>query len=305
VSSERLATDEELRRCHDQDLIEFISGCYSSVIRTLYPEGLPEGENVEWLPDTLAITYFPERSRVKNGPLHLKAGLYCCDTSTPIMKFTAEEARKAAALAIDAAKRLQTGEKLIFALCRPPGHHAAPRAYGGFCYYNNAALAADILSKDGKVGILDIDYHHGNGTQEIFYKRNDVYFISLHADPDVDYPYYWGSAEELGEGPGLGFNKNFPLPHGTSFVEYEPHFNEAVSIIRKFDPKNVVVSLGLDAAAGDPICQFLLHPPDYYKMGTAIKSFGKPVLVVQEGGYSADEVLFSCLTAFLRGLSGQ
>jgi len=304
TESEREATDEELRSCHKQDLVDFVSGCHKSVMTTLYPDGAPKGQKVEWLPDTLAITRFPELNRIKNGPLHLKAGLFCFDTSTPIMEHTASAARKSAALALDAAKVLQKGENLVYSLCRPPGHHASTAAYGGFCYYNNAALAAEVLVKDGKVVILDIDYHHGNGTQEIFYQRNDVYYISLHADPDVDYPYFWGAADELGEAAGLGFNKNFPLPHGTSFVEYEPHFNEAVSIITKYDPKTLVISLGLDAAAGDPICEFLLHPPDYYKMATTLRKLGKPILVIQEGGYSANETLYACLGAFLRGLKG-
>jgi len=155
-------------------------------------------------------------------------------------------------------ENLKEGNKSsqIYALCRPPGHHATQNFFGGYCYFNNAALAAQLLSKNGRVVVFDVDYHHGNGTQDIFYERNDVYYISIHGDPNTEYPFYSGFAEELGKGEGLNFNKNFPLPTGTKWDNYKPIYEQALEIIGKYNPTYIVVSLGLTLRTAIPYANF-------------------------------------------------
>jgi len=297
----REATQQELEQVHTSELINFVNNAWQSLFT------FTNNENAEVIVDMCP----PICRNVQFKPkvLHSQAGYYCIDISTPIGKNTAKIARTSAAIAIDAAKRLssslsqaKSSSELIYALCRPPGHHATRDRYGGYCYFNNVALAAEILSKHGRVVVLDVDYHHGNGTQDIFYERNDVYYISLHGDPEYEYPSYAGAADELGVGVGLNFNKNFPLPVDTDWSNYKPAFNEAIDIISKFNPTTILVSLGLDAADGDPICKFHLKPDNYYEMGTAIHNLGKPILVVQEGGYSENEMLGACAGQFIKAL---
>jgi len=191
---------------------------------------------------------------------------------------------------------------IIYALCRPPGHHATKNFHGGYCYFNNAALAAEVLSKSGPVVVFDVDYHHGNGTQDIFYERKDVYYISIHADPATDYPFYSGTAQERGTGEGLNYNRNFPLPRGTTWKEYKPIFEEALQVIRNYNPSSLIISLGLDTADGDPISKFHLVPNNYSEMGHLLKQLNIPLLVIQEGGYANEEILGSCASSFIKAL---
>jgi acetoin utilization deacetylase AcuC-like enzyme len=214
-----------------------------------------------------------------------------------VLAGTWEASYWAAQCALAGAARLRAGAPAAYALCRPPGHHAAADLYGGFCYLNNAAIAARALGE--AVAILDIDYHHGNGTQMIFYEDPTVLFCSLHAHPDDDYPYYWGAAEERGAGRGLGFNHNWPLPPGTGDDVYLTALDEALGVIRRFEPRFVVVSAGFDTAPGDPVGGFSLSAAALAEVGRRIAALGRPTLIVQEGGYLLDR-LAEYAVAFLR-----
>ncbi|MBC8372853.1 MAG: histone deacetylase family protein, partial [Planctomycetes bacterium] len=169
---------------------------------------------------------------------------------------------------------------------RPPGHHAGKRTFGGFCYFNNAAIAAHRLSEVGKIAVLDIDYHHGNGTQDIFYDRNDVLTLSIHGHPRIAYPHFSGFADETGEGRGLGFNRNFPLPEGADGKAHIGAFEKAVDQIERFKAAMLVVSLGFDMLKGDPTGSFRVPVSTMNRIGRRLGSMGLPLLVVQEGGYS-------------------
>jgi acetoin utilization deacetylase AcuC-like enzyme len=178
---------------------------------------------------------------------------------------------------------VQGGEQAAYALCRPPGHHAGVDLYGGFCYLNNAAIVARHLG--ARVAILDVDYHHGNGTQSIFYADPSVLYCSLHAHPDLDYPYYWGYADEMGQGEGRGTNRNYPLPLGISDEVYLATLKQALQDIHDFSPRFLVVSAGFDTVAGDPVGSFSLTTDGVAQVGEAIAGLSLPTVVLQEGGY--------------------
>ncbi|HOT91877.1 MAG TPA: hypothetical protein PLJ78_07525 [Anaerolineae bacterium] len=180
----------------------------------------------------------------------------------------------------------------------PPGHHAMPDQYGGFCYLNNVAIAARSLQTDGPVAILDLDYHHGNGTQAIFYDDPAALFCSLHADPDLAYPFFWGRADERGSGAGLGLNHNWPLPLHIGEAEYLAVLDEALRVIADFAPRYLLISLGLDAAEGDLIGKFHITPQGFHTIGRRIAALGFPAVIVQEGGYRI-ETLGNNAVAFL------
>lgn len=289
----RLATDEELLTVHSPELVHFLTHAYAEWVKD-YP-------NQELLPEAFtpvaATTHLPRWL-----PVH--AGHYCLDTATPIGLHTNQIARQAAALALDCADRFLTGEnRLAYALCRPPGHHAMRGRYGGYCYFNNAALAGKKLAERGRVAILDVDYHHGNGTQEIFYHSDEVLFLSIHADPDEEYPYFSGYADEIGAGIGTGYNRNYPLPlHTTDWNVYRPALENALNQVTAYDCWCIVVSFGLDAAATDALGKFQLTPDDFQQMGQLIAGVGLPVLAVQEGGYSEEQALGEVAAAFVTGL---
>jgi acetoin utilization deacetylase AcuC-like enzyme len=194
--------------------------------------------------------------------------------------------------ALAAAKAITQGERAAFALTRPPGHHAGADFFGGYCFLNNAAIAAQALRDAGvgRVAILDIDFHHGNGTQAIFYGRADVFFASVHGDPHTEYPYYLGYADERGEGEGLGFNLNLPLPRGASFALWRDALVRALQGIQAFGAEALVVSLGVDTFAGDPVAGFGLQSPDYFLVGQDLAAAGLPTAFVFEGGYAVAEI---------------
>jgi acetoin utilization deacetylase AcuC-like enzyme len=231
---------------------------------------------------------------VRRRPLDLeridaRLGLYSFDASSPIAEGTWEGAYWSAQAALTALGALLGGENSAFAFCRPPGHHCGADYLGGYCYLNNAAIAAEAAVAAGRrVAILDIDYHHGNGTQDIFYARGDVLFVSIHADPRTDYPYYWGHADEAGEGEGEGANLNLPLPHGTGLDAYLPALERALERIATHAPDLLVCSFGADTYEGDPIADFRLATEDYAELGRRIAAAGLPTLVVMEGGYAVD-----------------
>ncbi|HEY9114281.1 MAG TPA: hypothetical protein VIN10_06245 [Bacteroidales bacterium] len=213
------------------------------------------------------------------------AGYYCIDTFTPLNKNAYLAARRAVDCALTCADSLLDGYKAAYALVRPPGHHAETRVFGGFCYFNTNAIAANYLTRFGKVAILDIDYHHGNGQQEIFYEREDVLTVSIHGHPSFAYPYFSGYSDEKGSGSGLGKNINFPLKEKINGEEYRKTLEQALKKIKQFSPDFLVLALGLDTSKNDPTGTWSLLANDFKENGKMIGQFGLPVLVVQEGGY--------------------
>ena len=219
-------------------------------------------------------------------------GLYSFDSGTPLTAGTWAAARLGAEIALTAQRHIRAGERAVFALSRPPGHHAGPDFLGGYCFINNAAVAAQAFLDDGaqRVAMLDVDYHHGNGTQTIFYDRADVLFQSLHGDPRTEYPFYLGHADETGQGTGAGFNQNYPLPAGCDNERWFAALAQACERIRRYAPQALVVSLGVDTFADDPISKFQLREPEYVRLGQALAALGLPVLFILEGGYAVAEI---------------
>ncbi|MCU0521317.1 MAG: histone deacetylase family protein [Anaerolineae bacterium] len=211
---------------------------------------------------------------------------YTYDYEDPILEGTWEAAYWSVQVALTAAELARAGERIGYALCRPPGHHATPDQYGGFCYLNNAAAAARFLSPEGRVAILDLDYHHGNGTQAIFYADPTTLYVSLHADPASDYPHYWGFAGETGTGAGLGLNLNLPLPLHCSDARYLAALERGLEATARFAPKYLVLSLGADAVIGDDIGKFDLSLEGWSEAACRTASLGVPTVIVQEGGYN-------------------
>lgn len=231
-----------------------------------------------------------------------QAGFHQADTSCPISAGTWEAAYWSAQTALSGADAVIAGDRAVYALSRPPGHHAFGDLAGGFCFLNNSGIAAEAFLKAGlRPAILDVDVHHGNGTQGIFYQRRDVLTVSIHADPIRFYPFFWGHAEERGEGAGLGYNLNLPLPRGTDDAAYLEALGVALARIRSFGADVVVVALGLDAHENDPFRGFRVTTPGFARIAAAIARLGLPALIVQEGGYLQPD-LGASLTAFLGGI---
>ncbi len=221
-----------------------------------------------------------------------RMGRYAFDTGSPLTSGTWIAAREGAFCALSAAHAVSDGARAAFALSRPPGHHAGADFFGGYCFLNNAALAAQALRDHGleKVAILDVDYHHGNGTQAIFYDRADVLFASIHGDPKTEYPFFLGHADETGTGAGGGFNFNLPLPRGTGFAVWREALRLALRRIADFRPQALVVSLGLDTFEGDPISGFQLGTRDFLAVGHDIAGADLPTVFVFEGGYAVAQL---------------
>ncbi|MBI5019179.1 histone deacetylase family protein [Candidatus Gottesmanbacteria bacterium] len=215
-----------------------------------------------------------------------KRGEFTFDMYTPVSSTTYQVACGSAMAALTAASVVRRGERVSYALCRPPGHHAEVSRMGGYCYFNNAAVAANYLSTRGKVTVLDIDVHHGNGTQHIFYERSDVQVINIHADPKDKFPFFSGGANETGAGLGSMFNTNYPLSLGTADVAYDRTLVAALKRIREFAPEYLVVSVGYDAHVNDPIGGLRLSTPYYRRMASRIAALNLPTVLVQEGGYN-------------------
>ena len=240
--------------------------------------------------DEKTIVYpevFPIR-RPERAPKALedRAGYFCADTFTPITHAVYDAARHSVDVALTAASLILEGERYAYALCRPPGHHAERRIFGGFCYFNNSAIAADLLCKTGKVALLDLDYHHGNGAQDIFYKRSDVYTLSIHGHPRNSYPNFSGYADERGEDEGKGFNRNWPLEPPVDDARYLEILDDALGTIRRFKPAYLVVSLGFDIMRGDPTGSFDITVDGLESIARRLAGLRLPTLVVQEGGYA-------------------
>lgn len=283
-------------RVHDAGFVAFLA--------TAWADWVAEGRRHDALP-----LVWPVRSlRGDRVPEYIdgKLGYYSMDAGVPITAGTWQAVQAAADVALTGARALLDGAPSAFALCRPPGHHAASAAMGGYCYLNNAAIAAQYLADQGRsrIAILDVDYHHGNGTQQIFYERADVLFVSLHADPRVEYPYFLGYADERGAGAGEGFTRNYPLPLGTAWDAYGAALADACGTLRTFGPDALVVSLGVDTYEHDPISRFRLRMEDFAKIGAHVARLECPTLFVLEGGYAVEDIgvnTVNVLTGFEEG----
>jgi len=232
------------------------------------------------------------RTDIEPDNFAARMGLYSFDAGTPLTSGTWVAARTGAECALSAAQHLVDGGRSAFALSRPPGHHAGADFFGGYCFLNNAALAAQYLRNSGveRVAVLDVDYHHGNGTQAIFYDRPDVFFASLHGDPRTEYPFFLGYADETGQGAGVGANLNLPMARGTDYQQWSAALEVALAAIGRFGAQALVLSLGVDTFALDPISGFALQSEDYLRMGERIAKLGLPTALVFEGGYAVDAV---------------
>jgi acetoin utilization deacetylase AcuC-like enzyme len=276
---------------HDADLVEVVEHAWTDALAA----GDADGSR-PLIPDTYLLGAYPGPMHLDSLPdgAHRRLGAFCFDSATPIVAGTAAAARAAVDVALTAAAIVADGAPLAYGLCRPPGHHAARRMLGGYCFYNNAAIVAEwLLGERGfsRAAILDIDYHHGNGTQQLFWERGDVLYVSLHADPARAYPYFSGYAAETGAGDGAYLTRNFPLPAGTDLDGYASELSTALRLIGAFEPDApVIVSLGFDTFERDPIGDLALRTPDYREIGAMIGALGAPVVALQEGGYAVDAI---------------
>lgn len=278
--------ERHIRAVHDRTLVEFIRRACAKVPanRSIYPYVFPVRR-----PDRLP------------KDLPLRAGYFCIDTFTPLNANAWLAARRAVDCTLTAASEVVEGALLAYALVRPPGHHAERRVFGGFCYLNNAAIAAHYLSRYGKVAVLDIDYHHGNGTQDIFWTRDDVLTVSIHGDPAIAYPYFSGFRDEIGEGAGRGFNLNIPLAEKAQPADQRKALERALRRIRRHAPDFLVLAVGFDTAAGDPTGSWRNRPQDFRRLGEMIGEAGPAILAVQEGGYRT-RTLGTNAACFFQGL---
>ena len=235
-----------------------------------------------------------------------RAGWWGLDTAAPIVQGTYGAARWAVDVALTTADLVFGGETAAYGLCRPPGHHAARSMFGGYCYFNNAAIAAHAIAtaSDEPVAIIDVDFHHGNGTQQIFWRRGDVLYTSIHGHPERQYPYFLGHEDERGEGPGSGANLNVPLPAGTTDEAYLTAVDRCVDAIGATKGSVVVVSLGFDTYGQDPIGDFALTTAVYHEVGRRVAALGRRLVILQEGGYHRPS-LGENARAWLRGAEGR
>ena len=291
---------------HDQGLLRFLESAWTGVVRTalqrdyLVADTYPSRAMFEGMSDA-ALARLREPVAVEG-----RAGWWGLDTANPIVAGTYDAARGAVDVALTTVDLVLGGEPIAYGLCRPPGHHAARSMAAGYCFFNNAAIAAEAIVREAgqRVAILDLDFHHGNGSQQIFWRRGDVLYASIHGDPARIYPFFLGHADERGEGPGAGMNLNLPLPAGTDDDAYLVALDQALEAIAASPGEVVVVSLGFDTYRDDPICDFALTTPVYHEVGRRVAALGRRMVVLQEGGYHL-ESLGSNAVNWLRGASGR
>lgn len=274
----------------DMGLVEQVhTGPYLEFLQTAWNLWEAEGFDGEALP-----TVFPARRMQQREPDFIdgKLGYYAMAIETAITAGTWRAAQSSAACAVTAQRLVTAGDRQVFSLCRPPGHHAASDLYGGYCFLNNAAIAAEGFIRDGasRVAILDVDFHHGNGTQDIFYQRDDVMFLSLHGDPLDAFPHFLGYADEMGAGAGEGFNVNYPMPKGTPFEQWQQALTDACKKVTEYAPDALVISLGVDTFESDPISFFMLQSDDFTRYGEQLGGLKLATLFVMEGGYAVEEI---------------
>jgi len=289
--SERGFSDIHAPAPVDMGLIETVCAPdYLDFLRTAWDEWKAAGFGGE----IIAASFPARRMQIARPPRNIdgKAGYYALASETAITSGTWAAALSSAASAQSAARHVLDGARSAFALCRPPGHHATADMYGGYCFVNNVAVVAEQCRRDGaaKVAILDIDFHHGNGTQDIFYARDDVFFASLHGAPEDAFPYYLGYADETGTGAGEGATANYPMAPGTAYDTWSAALDEAIARIRGFGADILVVSLGVDAYKADPISFFKLDSPDFLDCGRRIAGLALPTVLCMEGGYAIEQV---------------
>ncbi len=282
---------EAVTRVHDANFLSFLETCWDEWVASGF-----EGEAIP--------TVWPSRGmQQQRVPRHIegKIGYYSLAAETAISDGTWEAARASGDVALTAQTALRDGARGAFALCRPPGHHAASDMFGGYCFINNAAVATQAFLDQGaaRVALLDVDFHHGNGSQAIFYDRSDVMFLSLHGDPSEAFPHFLGYADETGHGAGQGFNHNYPLGPGTDFATWKAALNNACSKINNYGPDALVISLGVDTFENDPISFFKLCSDDFIRYGGIIASLGLPTLFVMEGGYAVEEIGINAVNVLL------
>lgn len=276
---------------HDPGYVEFLRDTCTELAAARTPDREP----------ALYPSVFPyqpgQRARISKA----RFGEYCFDTYTPLLPGTFDATLRMASAAVGAAEAVADGEPVAYALGRPPGHHAERARCGGYSYLNGTALAADRLSRQGSVAVLDVDVHHGNGTQHLFYDRPDVLTVSIHGDPAGLFPYFSGYPDETGTGRGLGFNRNLLLPPKTDDHGYQPALETALEVIARHRPTFLVVALGFDAHVEDPIGGLALSTDYFGRMAVLVRQLGVPTVLVQEGGYRL-EALGACAAAFARGM---
>jgi acetoin utilization deacetylase AcuC-like enzyme len=286
-----------IERVHSQPYLRFLQGAHA--------EWLALGGEGEAFPAVWPVRTLRHDVEPKN--FSARMGLYSMDNGTPLTEGAWSAAYWGAQATLSGLDALRTDpQRAAYVLTRPPGHHAGRDFFGGYCFVNHAAVAAQAARDQGaaRVAVLDVDYHHGNGTQAIFYDRSDVLFVSLHGDPMTEYPFYLGHADERGEGAGVGFNLNLPLAAGTGNQAWLAALDEALARVRAYAPEVLIVSLGLDTAVEDPICSFSLQRPEFEEVGRRLASMALPTLLVQEGGYAV-EAVGAHLLAVLRGFTAQ
>jgi acetoin utilization deacetylase AcuC-like enzyme len=285
-----------ITRIHDAGMVD--------LLRT----GFAEWEKLGRRGGAFPFTFFTRGFRADRVPETLEGRLayYCFDAGTPLTATSWQAIESSAHVALTGAAAIAQGASSIFSLCRPPGHHAGSDHYGGYCFINNAAVAAQHLLDQGakRVAILDVDYHHGNGTQQIFYARNDVLLVNIHATPDQEYPYLLGFADEPGMGAGEGFNLNLPLSWGTDWAGWSAALETGCQRIADYAPDVLLVSLGVDTYLKDPISQFKLDHEHFTRMGARIAALGLPTLFVMEGGYAVAEIGVNAVNV-LTGFEGR
>lgn len=269
---------EPIYAVHNKDYIDFLASAWTEWLAS------EAKDKSTLLPATFALRRHPQKPTSLLG----RAGYYMMDLSACIVEGTYVAALASANCALSAAEAVANRERVAFALCRPPGHHAGKDYAGGYCFINNAAVTANELSTEGKVALLDIDYHCGNGTQDIFYDRDDVLTISIHADPSFEYPYYAGYASETGSGSGLRYHKNYPLDKGTDDARYLSTLEDALSLTRNFEANYLIVSAGMDIYADDPLGTIKVTTEGIREIGKRIAALALPTVIVMEGGYNND-----------------
>ena len=283
-----------IRRVHSAGFVNFLQNAWS--------DWQALGRSHDMLPMTWPIRRLRD---IEPGDIDGKLGFYSFDAGAPITAGTWQAITSSANVALTGQAELGKGARGVFSLCRPPGHHAAADYMGGYCYLNNAAIAAQAMLDQGakRVAILDVDYHHGNGTQSIFYDRDDVFVANIHGSPSFEYPHFLGYADETGAGRGEGFNLNLPLAAGSAWDIWGAALETACQRIAAYGPDVLLVSLGVDTYQNDPISSFKLDSPDYLRMGERIAALGKPTLFVMEGGYAVAEIGINAVNV-LEGFQG-
>ena len=292
---------------HDPGLVRYLETAWQDWQSKAAASPGP-AKGAEIFPDTIVHPALREGMTPFHQPAAAigRAGYWGFETMTPIVAGTHEAARSAVDVALTTADLVLAGEPAAYGLCRPPGHHAPRAAFGGYCYFNNAAIVAHDLAQRTaeRVAVLDIDYHHGNGTQQIFYRREDVLYVSLHADPNRAFPYFIGFADESGEGPGRGATLNLPLPAKTTDQDYLSALRRGLETISAFPASILVVSLGFDTYEHDPIGDFALTTAGYHQIGIEVARLGKRLVILQEGGYFV-EALGENARQFLTGIENR